>query len=131
MLVVSCLLTLSIANTFRLQMLRWNGFCRDVFPAQESTLTIVDSMGLNWKCSLEFVIVDNTMWCKIGGDWGIICAAHNLIEGNALKLAVIKEKCDVVIVFKQMPLQRVRKHYVKPLDPVGGNYVYQVNHYIM
>jgi len=112
-------------------MLRWNGFCRDVFPTQETTLTIVDSLGFNWKCGLEFVMDNKAMWCRIGGDWGIICAAHNLAEGNALKLAVIREKDDVVIVFKQIALQGIRKQYVKPLDPIGGKCVFQVNQYVM
>jgi len=113
------------------QMLSFHGFCEKALPKRETIITLVDYLGTGWKCGLSFVHGRDMVYCRLGGDWSLICKAWNLTAGYALKLAAEEEKDNMVLAFRHIPLQCTHRVYVKPATVVDGKYTYQVNHYAM
>jgi hypothetical protein len=91
-----------------MQVLPWDGFCKDSLPNYETAFTVVDYVGFYWRCCLEFGRQDNILICMIGGEWGDMCKAHNFVQGQSLKLAVVSDKDNRVIYLR--PLPRPSKH---------------------
>ena len=112
------------------QMLPWHGFCRRALPKKWCKLTIVDYEGCAWNCDLQFVIASKKLFCKIGGDWAICCFALRLVEGHAIKFAARQEENNTFLHMRHFPLQCTHRIFVKPIENVHGNHVYQVNQYL-
>ena len=98
-------------------MVPWIGFCQNTLPAIETRITIVDYLGFAWRCDLRFVKQGNSIYCRIGSDWGIICKAHRFDEGCILELAVTNEKNNDVIYLKYIPRKRVKGEMAMDFDP--------------
>lgn len=112
------------------QRVPWHGFCQRALPKKQCQLTIVDYKGCAWNCDLQFVIVGKKLFCKIGGDWAISCFTLRLVEGHAIKFAAHQEENNTVLHTRHFPLQCTHRRFVKPIENVHGNYVYQVNQYL-
>ncbi|AES59654.2 kinesin motor domain protein [Medicago truncatula] len=66
----------------------WFGFGEDALPTTVTQLSIIDHYGNIWKCDMIFIRMENTIFCRIGGDWRLLSAARRLVKGHAIKLVV-------------------------------------------
>ena len=55
-------------------------------PKTANWLSSIDQYVSIWRCEMVFIMVDNTLFCSIGGDWKSFCEARNLVKGHAIKL---------------------------------------------
>jgi len=113
------------------QILPWIGFCEDALPRTATRLSMIDHCGKIWKCEMVFMKVRNTVFCRIGGQWSLLCAAHNLMKGHAIKLAVTGDTRNGILHIRHVPLQCVHVGFTRSTKTTESQYVYQVNHYFV
>jgi len=63
-----------------IQMVSWIGFCQNTLLNKEIDILVVDYFGFCWKCDLKFDMHNNSVYCIIGGDWGMICKVRCFAE---------------------------------------------------
>jgi len=56
--------------------------------------------------------------CTIGGEWGYMCKARNLVVGQSLKLAVAHASDNRIIYLRHVPGQRNQTHLLNPMAKV-------------
>lgn len=112
-----------------MQVLPWVGFCEDTLPKTATRLSIIDHYGNIWKCEMVFMKVRNTVFCRIGGQWSLLCAARNMLKGHAIKLAVTGDKRNGILHIRHAPLQCVHRGFTRSMGTTESRHVYQVNHY--
>ena len=80
---------------------------------------------------MVFMKVRNNVFCRIGGDWGLLCAFHELVKGHAIKLTVTGDARDCIVHVRHVPLQCIHRGFARSINTAEARHVYQVNHYFM
>ena len=109
----------------------WFGFGEDALPTIATRLSIIDHYGNILKCDMVFIRMEDTVFCRIGGDWKLLCSARRLVKGHAIKFAVTENTRNGILHIRHVPLQCVHRGFVKSMNTSDARHVYQVNHYFI
>jgi len=113
------------------QVVPWVGFGVEALPKTKDRLSIIDHCGNVWRCDMDFIRVENTIFCRIGGDWRLLCAARRLVKGHAIKLSITDDRRSGVLYIRYTPLNCVHRGFVRSRCTTNARHVYQVNHYFI
>jgi len=80
---------------------------------------------------MVFIKVRNTVFCRIGGQWSLLCAARNLMKGHAIKLVVTGDTRNGILHIRDVPFQCVHRGFACSMNTSEPRHVYQVNHYFV
>lgn len=79
-------------------VIAWFGFSEDALMLKTANwLSSIDHYGSIWRCEMVFIMVDNTLFCSIGGDWKSFCEARNLVKGHAIKLGATENTTSGIL----------------------------------
>jgi len=78
---------------------------------------------------MDFIRMGDSIFCRIGGDWKLLCTTRKLVKGYAIKLAVTDSSRSGVLHLRYAPLNCVHRGFVRSRNTVDARHVYQVNHY--
>jgi len=109
----------------------WFAFGVDALPKIVTRLSIIDHYGNIWKCDMVFIRMENTIFCRIGGDWRLLCASRNLVNGHAIKLVVTDNTRSGILHIRHVPLHCVHRGFMRSRNTTDERHVYQVSHYFM
>ncbi|KEH25702.1 hypothetical protein MTR_6g033605 [Medicago truncatula] len=80
------------------KVIAWFGFSEDALMLKTANwLSSIDHYGSIWRCEMVFIMVDNTLFCSIGGDWKSFCEARNLVKGHAIKLGATENTTSGIL----------------------------------